>query len=205
MSCASAGLPARQNNRNFKCALFRGAYIDQVFSLMCCGVCRLWSAFAIERKRGRKWVDAMGNAKERAGHRLGHLGGIACAGGRQSPIVFNGMEMLFSHGATHLFQLNGNVDVDWCEKHISMELKWLRLSVRRTGFNSIEIVAPLLRRILAYPVSLTSREAEPRQKLFAATSLSCLFCKSVFYRKTAGGCRAFCRRWSSQSKNGQTP
>ena len=104
----------------------------------------------------RKWVDAMGNAKERAGHRLGHLGGIACAGGRQSPIVFNGMEMLFSYGATHLFQWNGNVDVDWYEKHISMELKWLRLSVRRIGFNSIEIVGPLLRRILAYPVSLTS-------------------------------------------------
>ena len=31
---------------------------------------------------------------------------IACAEGRQGPIVFNGMEMLFSHGATHLFQLN---------------------------------------------------------------------------------------------------
>ena len=138
--------------------------------------------------------------EERAGHRLGHLGGIACAEGRQGPIVFNGMEMLFSHGATHLFQLNGNVDVDWCEKPISMELKWLRLSVRRTGFNSIEIVAPLLRWILAYPVSLTSREVEPHQKLFAATSLSCLFCKSVFYRKTAGGCRAFCRRWSSPVK-----
>ena len=133
-------------------------------------------------------------------HRLGHLGGIACAEGRQGPIVFNGMEMLFSHGATHLFQLNGNVDVDWYEKHISMELKWLRLSVRRIGFNSIEIVAPLLRRILAYPVSLTSREVEPHQKLFAATSLSCLFCKSVFYRKTAGGCRTFCRRWLSPVK-----
>ena len=133
-------------------------------------------------------------------HRLGHLGGIACAEGRQGPIVFNGMEMLFSHGATHLFQLNGNVDVDWCEKHISMELKWLRLSVRRIGFNSIEIVAPLLRRILAYPVSLTSREVEPHQKLFAATSLSCLFCKSVFYRKTAGGCRSFFTRLSSRIK-----
>ena len=44
--------------------------------------------------------------KERAGHRPGHLGGIACAEGRQGPIVFNGMEMLFSHGATHLFQWN---------------------------------------------------------------------------------------------------
>ena len=129
--------------------------------------------------------------------------GIACAGGHQSPIVFNGMEMLFSHGATHLFQLNGNVDVDWCEKHISMELKWLRLSVRRTGFNPIEIVAPLLRWILAYPVSLTSREVEPHQKLFAATSLSCLFCKSVFYRKTAGGCRAFSPAYRDVSKNGR--
>jgi hypothetical protein len=34
----------------------------------------------------------------------------------------------------------------------------------------------------------------------AATSLSCLFCKSVFCRKTAGGCRAFFARLSSRAK-----
>jgi hypothetical protein len=31
----------------------------------------------------------------------------------------------------------------------------------------------------------------------AATSLSCLYFKSVFYRKTAGGCRAFFARQSN--------
>ncbi|MBQ6339074.1 MAG: hypothetical protein IJI36_08025, partial [Kiritimatiellae bacterium] len=34
----------------------------------------------------------------------------------------------------------------------------------------------------------------------AATSLSCLYCKSVFFRKTAGGCRAFFARLSSRAK-----
>ena len=36
----------------------------------------------------------------------GHLGGIACAGGRQSPIVFNGMEKIASIGAKNRFQFN---------------------------------------------------------------------------------------------------